>query len=672
MVLITIDGETINPDGIMDSAGRIVIQGTNLVIGDYGAVPFFDVKDHTIPVYAFSTTFQKGVMGVNQSVILTLNCTNNADSGDSLIVDITIPTGLTLLKSETNEGIFNSSTGKWTISLVNQTASLALLLQPNTTGNQTITAILEKDSTTLNTTCNIASTDTGAILDDDVNLASLPSGLITLANMKHGEIYTLISYNTVTDGGVSGIYNGVRNNCLSVINGIETIGSRITSQGQYQKNIVVFIYDETNPVIFKRYGQYTSVSTSATVDDWAGYCLNEGYNLVYSESTNLLSNPQALYTNGVASNLILSANSSSAEYVFTTPVIEAPTDLNSFFTGILINLNSFNTVSSVVEIWFESETGNISNTKTVPIIPDENIPIGNMSDLWDLTSDDIINQTIDIHLIITNVTLNTQTYSFNDLELILYWLDDTTNGARAFTIDGIHLRTFQGFMKNANNPFGTKPALTTLDVQKTDGKLITNMDMDLNDLSIEFIIDGDTIEDAYSKLSQISNWITNKRLSSRKPVLKNLIFDAIPNLVYPYVLSDAISVIENVTSLDCKFKVSIPGGCGVSINPVITGAIGSNTGNVEVFPLITILADGSTSIVITENISGDVITLNSQIAAGTLVYFDCANMKITDINGVDYTLSTCLDSVFPLCIIEDYNFTVTGGKFQTVLYYPGY
>ena len=110
----------------------------------------------------------------------------------------------------------------------------------------------------------------------------------------------------------------------------------------------------------------------------------------------------------------------------------------------------------------------------------------------------------------------------------------------------------------------------------------------------------------------------------------------------------------------------------MSIDPVTTGAIGTNPGNIEVYPLIVIKASGASQIVITENVNGDSITLNSVVAANTLLYFDCSLMTVTDDLGTDLSLELAFDSVFPLIINKEYNFSVDGGEFQYINYYPGY
>ena len=472
------------------------------------------------------------------------------------------------------------------------------------------------------------------------------------------------------DNGVSGVHEGIKNNRISVINGKEYYGSCITSQNNIEKVMCSFIYDSSEELSIMRNDQYLIISTTYT-NFWYGFCINEGFNKEYSDSMQLLSNPSGLFNDSGSSNLILDGNSESAEYIFTVDSIVAPSSLNSFFTGILLKLNSF-LGSSGIKLWLVSGNGTISKIKTVYISKTGEILIGDMNDLWKLTNNDLIGESLEVHIIFTNTASIRQTFQYNNLYSILYWLDDITNNSRGVTIEGVHSKYYQLFMKSPNNPLSIKPNLTSLKVSKTDGTLITNMEMDSTTQEIEFVIEGDTIEDAYLKYRQIVKWMANERTQSKKPILKNLVYDAIPDLNYQYILSDQISVTENITALECKAQIIIPKGIGVSIDPIITGAIGTNPGNVEVYPLIVVRSDGSDQIVITENESGDSITLNSNVAENRLVYFDCSLMTVKDDLDNDLTLDVALNSVFPLVLNKDYNFNVTGGELQYVSYYPGY
>lgn len=661
MILYTPSGR-LTIDGIMLLDGTFILPGTRLTTdGEF----LFEFIDHTIPIYALESNLQsKAVIGSLISYTIRLSCTNNADPGKALTVSVPIPAGFDLVNAETLEGTYNPTTGKWVVHLDNQEANLNLLLEPLVVGEQSQTVTLDGTITEITKTCEIIVSDTGSIVSHDTPLADYP---YTVANLQDGKLYTVISYSKVTESEVTGIHEGVRNNRLSVVNGVEIFGSRATIQNNIQKLISTFIYDSTNPVIIRRYDQYQSVSI-LTNDEWLGLCINEGYNTVYTESTNLLSDPAALFDDTGSSELILPGNSESAEYVYE--IAAAATLANQFFTGILLGLNSFGMTPSGIQVQIKTDEKE-SEKKSTFVSGTGSISFGDMADMWGLIEGDIQNETLYVHIILRNTILNEQLFRYGNLRMALYYVNDETGGTHSIIYNGLHGRVHGFSIDNDNNPAGPQFGLETLKLAMMDGELPIRFNIESKELQVDFIVSGNTLEEAQVKLQSISNWLSNDRNIMSRPVLNSLIFTYDLTREYFVVFKDVIEVEKNITSLLCTAKFLVPEGVARSTEPIVTGPVGTNPGKIRVWPVIEVKTDGSAQLNITDSITGNTITLNNTPPENTTLYIDCEARTILDDSGTDYATNLGLNTIW-INFIKEYSITVNGGVLQRVSYYPGF
>lgn len=664
-IYFTPDGR-FSTNGVFANDGTLVKPGTMFLVD---GTRLFELHDHTVPVYAFTSSLQsKAITGTYISYDIGLSCTNMVDPGYSLNASVPIPAGFTLVNAVSNEGTYNATTGKWTLLLnTSQEATLNLILSPTGTGTKTQTVSLDGGTATLTSTCVISASDSeGAIASHSVDLADYPD---TLANMQDGKQYTIVTYSRVHETGVTGIHDGVKNNRISVTNNITSYGTRATIQDSIQKITCTFIYDSNHSVVITWNDEYQSVSTN-TEDREYGLCINEGYNPIYSESTNLLTDPTALLDDTSSSNLTLPGASESAEYIYTISTVTEPTGNNPFFTGIKASLNSFSNSNSGLEAYITNEDDTESDIKTTYINKTGEISLGDLADLWGITDSDITTHTLSIHLIFTNSSLTTQTLSYNNLSIALYYNDDQTQGAEGFILDGTHSRNYHLLLLEVTIPEGPEREFNTVSLPLSDGEVIVSQSLKAQSIDITFVVWGDTLEEAKTKLTSISKWFTNERNQLGIPVTLPLVFDFDTTRTYNVVLHDPIDPDISYTSIKCKATFDIPKGAAISTTLKTTGPIGVNEGVTSVRPIINVISDGSASLIITDNVSGQTFTLNG-VSPNTNITIDCSDRTIVDDAGTSYITSVDISSVW-FNFFSSYELSCTGGVIQSVEYYENY
>ncbi|MCE7699618.1 MAG: phage tail family protein, partial [Methanobacterium paludis] len=265
------------------------------------------------------------------------------------------------------------------------------------------------------------------------------------------------------------------------------------------------------------------------------------------------------------------------------------------------------------------------------------------------------------------------TPAYGNINLILFWMEDETNGAYGFTYNGVHSKNYGIFVNDITDPESSDTDITTYDPNRADGSLVVAQTIKSKTVDVSFIVDGDTIEEAKAKLQLIGQWLASIRNDYNYPTLNDLIFDIKPDRKYQVLLDQKIDADPNCASLDCKATFLIPSGMAISAEPIPTGATGTNNGISKARPVITVLTDGSSSIVLNDAVSEQQITINHTITSGTLLTIDCENQTITDANGTDYISYVSLDTVwFAFAPSADYSIYITGGTIQNVEYYESY
>lgn len=664
MVKYTASGVLVFDNGITEDGRQTINIGQiTYTLPDFERC--YDFVDHTIPVYSLTNELPvKCITGDYISYNITLACSNMADPGNPLTVTVPIPAGFNLIKATSNEGNYNSLTQQWIPTLdLNQKAVLNLILSPIALGNYSQTITFEYDGTYISNSVNIAGSDSGAISSASESLSNYQA---TLNNMKNGQLYTIIKYSYAYDNNYSGIHNGVKNQRLSVTNGIECFGSRADIQGVWKKEIVTFIYNKDYSLTINWYGQYQAVSTTFE-DKWAGLCINEGLNIEYKDSSNLLDNPLSLFDDTGSSDLILQADK-QANYVFIFDTYNLLEGDNQFFTGLIATLNNFGIVTSQMNAQIVSD-GVKSEIKSEIVNQSGKVEIGELGNIWGLSDKDIENNELELHITIINSTLTQQTFSYSNLRITAYYQDDITAGKTGFTLDGIHSRNFNMFLSEIEAPIGPEYEIGSIELDKHDGIIVTGRTIKEKILKCTLGVMGNTFDEAYQISKRAVQYLTNRKMGD-EIIPKQLIFDYDPTVMYEVILNSNIDWKETKTVpvwLIDTMSFLVPSGTSKNTNPTITGAIGKNRGVKNISPIIMAVADGSNPFTLSESVNNQMITINHQIPENKILYIDGDAKTVIASDGTDYTEYLSINCIW-FDIPAEYNFTCTG-KIQSVLYY---
>jgi hypothetical protein len=661
LVLFTYDGQICFNNTNFDD-GTLIIPKTHI---NTDGITIYIFKDHIIPIYLLRNRLQsKALIDTYISYNITLTCENKADPGLPLKVKIPISKEFKYQNSISHEGNYNSETEIWTLTLKNNTATLNFILQPQTTGTVTQTVTFEKDGTTLTNSCEIVENDPEDIYYNEEPLKNYPTNI---ANLQDGKLYTVVKYAylNITD---ESMIEGVHNNRLTVINGMETIGEHIIHQRNWEKITTTFIYTKDHPITIREYG--TGNHPHIPIEElWAGLCINEGFNTQYRESFPLLSNPTAFMNDTGYTELELPGQNTSTPYTYTTPPITIPSKEHPIVTGLKLILNNFHTNQSGITVQLCNDIGICSAVKTRPLQFIGQIQLGDMADTWQLPNQEIKDHTLRIQLKFNNNTLQNRIFTYNNLKLITYWEDDQNIGLTGFTVNNIHSRIYQIYFDHDNNQ-NIELNFKTLEFPQTDGTIPVGQNITPRELEIQFKILGNTLEETETKYRHITNWLQNKRTQANTPIPNTLIFDYNPQLEYQVVLKK-LEAEKNISTYHCKASFLIPDGVGHTIEPVITGPIGMNMGKTPANPLITVKSKGEDKIILKDQITDYTLTLNQKTDENMVLYFNCENRTVTNTQGDNYTSHITIDSVW-FKFYTEYDLTCSGALIESIQYHETY
>lgn len=663
MVLFTTDGRIVW-NNIIDDEGDLVIQNAGFLLDMDNLV---SLVDHSVPAYKITNGLQtKAVVGSLVNYEILIQCTNNIDPGVPLNVEVNIPSGFSLVNAQSDEGAYNAGLGVWLPTLTDQRATLNLILSVDTAGSNTQTVTITEYTTTKDTISVISATDSGTITYTDAVINDAE----TLANLQDGEIYTLIAYNFITDTGITGIYDGIRNNRLAVLNDtVIQYGSRASYQGFYQKVKVSFIYDAAKTLKLRLYGQYQAASTVA-VDRWAGFTLIEGMGGDISNAQNLLVNPEALFDGSGSSDLLLPGGEGSAPYHYQTDAVSIAEGEREFAKGLMVTLGVTGGPGEI-QCQLLSSSGNLSEVKTAVIDGTQStVTIGREHGTWGLKPGDINQKTLTLLLTANNTSLTEETLTLTNLYLTVYTAEDVTRGASGLTYKGEHSRNYGLIITDLDNPEGVDHKIETLVLPSRDGELITNHTIQAKTIEVEFLVYGETLEDAKTNLALIGSWLTNDRNELFIPVPEELIFDYDPTKRYMAILDGSIDNAIDYSAFTCKAKFRISEGVAYNIEPTLTGPVGVNQGKVKVYPTLQVVTSGAEAVTITDAVTGQEIIINTVIPQNTVLTINCMERTITDQLGNSYAQYIGVDSVW-FGFVGAYNLSCTGGIIQSVEYYEG-
>lgn len=662
-----------NSTAILSITFNTIIAGSQTLVATESSTGVNLSRTVTVnnPTYALSSTLSGStVQGAtfDYTVKITVN--------SSLITntDVNIPFSSSLgYVSSTGNGSYNSSTGVWNAVFVNREATLTITAAAATVGNvpQTITqgagATLVSITNTVNVISSSLTTTYNAVVSfsDDI-----------LSELEDGREYIAAFYARIVDSQNRAYFPGPKNNRFSILQDTdEILSTQISNTGVTELLTARFTYHEGMNHSFKFYAGYVGYfeadigvefsqePTIVPLEYFEGF---EEINALFNYKNFLISNENFAELN-------LEALQKSGSYVFediNTAGLE--TDETILVTGFKITgdcILSGDTVITAGIFSLKDEVLHESNPQSL-VLDSESIiiSIGDTYDNWGLNLNQINIADLRFYLQLQNMTTESLNVLLNNLELTIFYTVDQTGGAPGCTIEGTHSSLFGIILDKDDIPRGTNNDVNYSDVTGADGKYPTRSNIKEETIKLKFDVVSEALLESNSLMDRIIQWISNERNKYNKPLPKGVIFDLDPDKQYNYILEKPITADRKFEDFECEAELVIPDGVAESVNPKVTGMIGVNNGLTRVFPVIRLLTDGSTEIVINESIENQSMTIHHTFTLNTVLIYDAKTKTLTDTDGNDYTADIDINSS-RLVLNKRFDFSgTTGASVQTVTF----
>lgn len=608
----------------------------------------------TSPNYNLSSDLPQNITE-EQNLTYHVTVTVDSDLVSTVNVNIPIPSGFTLVSSS-GDGTYTNGTGVWSAAFTNKTATLTLVLTAVTPGDYTQTITIGDTNTSTKGITIVSASVT------ECYYTEVPIPQEILNYLIDGETY-ILSNNIRVNQSASTVYNGYKNYKLALLQTVnsvttEYLGTRPSKANIYQRCYVYFTYNAAGTQKIRVYGQYKELSPQNTSVDFLKFAIDKAKS-TYEESGNLIDEPLDLKTDSDYATISIPANDQSKKITlgsFNFSGREKDTSLILKGLGVIFNYICTTELILTVTLTSNGETGQ----KSVILNPTSNqVTIGGLSKLWGITRSKIDLSNIMASFIIQNPSSDTQEIQLKNILFDLFSQYDVTEGNPGFTLDGEHSKNYNIFLKaDTSKNEGVAVDISTLDISNSQGELITEFNLKSKKITLNFLVWGDTLEEAQENLLMVTKYLSNETNNLGLPIPKAMTFDWDPTRTYNVVLDNEIEADLNNNVYTCKAEFTIPEGIGYS-DVKTTGAIGSNDGLTSVRPTITVLATGGT-IQVYDSITAQSLTINNNFTNGLILTVDCDDRTIKGSDGIDYTSYVTLNSFWPV-LQGDYDFTTSSG-----------
>jgi len=602
---------------------------------------------------------------IDEGSNLEFTVTVETDSPSQETVEVTVPVidGFSFVSS-TGDGSYNDGTGIWTASFTDKISSHTFTMQADTPGYYNHTVSVTGDSV-LDEILIVS----GSVTDPFQQRYDFPTEMLDM--MLDGEDYTIHCYGKVSEEYLEYVYPGDRNYRVGVeINGTEYLSDIIDELDVWTWISATFTYNESNPPTILLNGQYLEVTPEDGTFEVAGLMISHGNpQSSYIAPLTLFSDAIQLINADGYSDITLPANTYSTPIRFDTFEWNGwDAAENVIITGLTVtgDIISQDNVSVNITVYNE---GNSNSQSRMFTAADNEISIGGVYDKWSF--DDIDLNSLYLKLQIMNISGEEQTIELQNLQVTVHYFIDETRGSLGFTYNSIHSRNYGLYLTKPTDPEGPNTKIESLDLSVVDGDVITSKSLNSKTIDIEFIVWGDTLEEAREKLIAINDWLQNPRDNRLVPTPLPLVFDYTPERTYYAILDGNISATPNYASYECKASFLIPKGVAYETEK-ITGASGTNMGLIHAKPVITVYCTGESQVEIIESVEDQTLTIDYAFDAGTILTIDCENRTITDESGNSYIENVTIDSAWPKLYTGYDLATSTGCLIQTVTYMEGY
>lgn len=389
---------------------------------------------------------------------------------------------------------------------------------------------------------------------------------------------------------------------------------------------------------------------------------NIEHKIDYELPAMLFDNPDLLLTNGDFATVTLSPNRNDTGVLFpnlTFGGLELDSDV--IIKGIAVTGDI--QVTDDINIGVTLIHGNESVSQSIIArAGSETFTIGGETDKWGLNKINLGN----LSFILSPMSTLLTTVGVRNITIIIYFMVDETGGANGFTLNGVHSREYSIFLHpDEDRPEGLNTDLQTFKLTRSDGEKLGSMTITSKEIQLKFQVIGDTDEEIIEKIKDATTWMISNRDMNREPITKELVFDGDTSRIYDVILNDSIKLDKSKGSVwYCTAKFLLPRGTARAIKEP-TGATGRNNGVSPVKPVLTVVCDGSSEVLINESYTGQYLKILNQFPAGTILTIDTQNRTIVDGDGTDWMSYISFDS-YRITILEKSNYDFTGSSGVTV------
>ncbi|WP_406533420.1 hypothetical protein [Methanobrevibacter sp.] len=269
------------------------------------------------------------------------------------------------------------------------------------------------------------------------------------------------------------------------------------------------------------------------------------------------------------------------------------------------------------------------------------VSLGGQFDLWGLDWDDFKLsklEDLEIDLQFLNNFNRAAHIEFNNLRIVFHYVE--LEEAKIISkVNGVDLRYFNVFIKDAIIKPGSNYDVQYLDVEGTDSNLAYRSNLREKEIEIEIRVPGCDIEETTTFVERLARLLTTKRDKFNKPILNEIEFSHHPNRIWEYILEDELDVSAEFTEYEGKIKLVVPSGTAYSKEPTITNATGTNGGIAKVNPIIRVIAqpdENDHTIIVKETISNQEWRLtDDSLEIGDILRIDCGERKAYKVEGQD-------------------------------------
>lgn len=318
-----------------------------------------------------------------------------------------------------------------------------------------------------------------------------------------------------------------------------------------------------------------------------------------------------------------------------------------------------------------------SATRNISVKGSGTITLGRKYDTWGVKLGDLQKNIsmLGILIRVLNNESNKAYVELKNLKINIYYIPRPYVGEYGFIVDGESSKDYGIYLENVELPFGTKYDKEEYHINGTDENTVTRTNIDTKELKLEIGIDDCDEEDIIYLLDKAETLLTNKReLQTNEPILKDIIFDIMPNWRYKFVRVKEFDGEFTKGSYTAKITLYVPSGTREAISKTITGSTGTTGSYVPVKPIIysKVTTDGRFTLKETNN--NFILSIkNNNITKGDTIVIDNTDRTVKLIkNGtnVQTRLYDGIDLETTWFVIDgEYNFTSTTGNVYQVEYY---